>query len=81
MADVWRQKENWGYVYGGPTEDIEAELGEVKLTLARAMALADAPRASADLAEDALGRAVALGEKLALGMRTGGSSCGGNGGN
>jgi len=67
VADVWRQKEEWGYVYGGPTEDVESELGEVKLMLARAVALGDAPMASADLAEAALGRALALGEKLALG--------------
>ncbi|MGB2753938.1 MAG: endo-1,4-beta-xylanase [Phycisphaerae bacterium] len=67
IADVWRKKDEWGYVYGGPTPGFEAELKEAKLLLARAMTALDSAVASAALAEEALAHAVALGEKLALG--------------
>jgi hypothetical protein len=66
IADVWRKRDEWGYVYGGPSEEVEKGLREVKLLLAQAQTVGDAPLAASDLAEDALSRAVALGEKLAL---------------
>jgi len=66
VADVWRKKEDWGYIYTEPIEGIEEELAAAKLLLARAVTVRDAPVVAADLAEEVLARAVALGETLAL---------------
>lgn len=66
VADVWRKRDVWGYVRGGPTEKFSLELKEAKLLVARALTIQDAPVAAADLAEDALDRATTLGEKLAF---------------
>jgi len=66
IADVWRKRDEWGYMYGGPSEAVEKGLREVKRLLAQAQTVQDSARVSGDLAEEALARAVALGEQLAL---------------
>jgi hypothetical protein len=66
VADMWRKRDDWGYVYGGPSEQVEKGLAEVKLMLARAETVHDAPVVAGDLAEEALAKAVALAERLAL---------------
>jgi hypothetical protein len=66
VAEVWRKKDDWGYSYGGPTEPTEKEFQSVRQLLAKAMTVHDTPSLAADLAEEALTRAVDLGEKIAL---------------
>ncbi len=66
LADLWRKRDDWGYVYGGPTELVEKELRAVKVLLAQAETVQDAPIVASDLAEEALARAVSLGEEMAL---------------
>ncbi|MBE3071172.1 MAG: endo-1,4-beta-xylanase [Planctomycetes bacterium] len=65
VSDVWRKKDEWGYVYGGPSPEIDKEFQDVKLLLAKAQTVEDAPLAASDLAEEALSRAIDLGEKMA----------------
>ena len=65
LGEVWRKKDDWGYIYGGPSEAIEAEIHEIKMLLARAQTIQDSALAANDLAEEALGRAVTVGERLA----------------
>ena len=72
VAEVWRKKEDWGYIYGGPTEKTEIEFREARLMLSRALAVQEAPAAAADQAEDTLAKAFTLGESLAVaGAKTG----------
>lgn len=66
VADVWRKKDDWGYALAGPTEAADKEFREVRLLLAKAQTVQDSAEVAADLAEEALQRAVALGEKMAL---------------
>lgn len=65
VADLWRKKDEWGYVYGGPSEEVEKEFREIRVLLAKAQTVQDGPRAASDLAEEALSRTVVLGEKMA----------------
>ena len=66
VADVWRKKDEWGYAFGGPGEEIEKGFREAKLLLAKAQTVQDGPLAASDLAEEALARTVLLGEEAAL---------------
>jgi hypothetical protein len=66
MSDVWRKKDDWGYAYGGPTATFEKQFREVAMLVSHAETVQDNPLAAGDLAEDALAKAVALGERLAL---------------
>ena len=66
FAAIWRKKEDWGYSYGGPTDKVEGEFQEVKLLFARVQSIQDAPMGAADMAEEMLGRAVALAEQMVL---------------
>ncbi len=66
VSDVWRKKDEWGYSYGGPTDAVEKHFREVRMLLAHAETVQDNPLAAGDLAEEALAKAVALGERLAL---------------
>ena len=66
VAEVWRKKDDWGYAYGGPTEEIEKNFREAKLLLAKAETVLDTPLAASDLAEEALAQTVALGEDAAV---------------
>jgi hypothetical protein len=65
LAGLWRKKDDWGYIYVEPLKGFEKAFQEVKGTLARAMAVQGSPAEAAALAEEALGRAVDLGERLA----------------
>ena len=66
VSDVWRKRDEWGYAYGGPSEAVGKTLREVKRLLAQAQTVQDSPVVGGDLAEEALSRAFALGEQLAL---------------
>jgi len=66
VADLWRKRDEWGYVFGGPTPEVEREFEEVRLLLAKAQVVRASARAAADLAQEVLARSVALGEKMAL---------------
>jgi hypothetical protein len=66
ISEVWRKKDDWGYAYGGPSEEIEDGLREAKLLLAHAETVMDNPLAAGDLAEEALSQAVVAGERLAM---------------
>ncbi len=65
VAELWRKKDEWGYIYGDPTRGFGEAFTEVKMLVAQAMTVEDSPPAAAGLAEDALSRAVDLGEQLA----------------
>ncbi len=65
LADVWRKRDDWGYVFGGPTPAVEEEFQEIRLLLAKAQTVRSTARAAGDLAQEALSRAVALGETMA----------------
>ena len=64
-ADIWRKRDEWGYIYGEPLKGFDKAMGEIKMLIAQAMTVRDAPAASGSLAEDALAQALALGEALA----------------
>ncbi len=66
VAATWRKKDEWGYVDGESADGFRKAFGEVKLMFARAATVQNAPAAAADLAEEALARAVRLGEQLAM---------------
>jgi len=66
VADLWRKRDDWGYVFGGPTPEIEKEFQAIRLLLAKAQTVRGTARAAVDLAEEALARGVALGEAMAL---------------
>jgi GH35 family endo-1,4-beta-xylanase len=66
VAEVWRKKDEWGYSYGGPTDLIEKTFREIKLLLAHAQTVQDNPLAAGDLAEEALAKALIIGERLAV---------------
>ncbi len=65
ISEAWRKKDDWGYIYREPGENFRSRFRDVRLLMARAVTLQDAPQAAADLAEDALAQAVELGEDLA----------------
>lgn len=65
LSELWRKKDEWGYIYGEPTRGFGEAFTEIKLLIAQAMTVKDSPAAAAGLAEDALSRAVELGEALA----------------
>jgi len=67
LAEIWRKREDWGYSYGGPTAKTEAEFQEIKRLFAEIQTLQGSSDVAAGLAEEALARAVALGEQAALG--------------
>lgn len=66
ICDIWRKKDEWGYVYGGPTPEINKKFDDLRLLLAKAQTVKDTPLAASDLAEECLARGLALGEKMAL---------------
>jgi len=64
LADVWRKRDEWGYAFGGPTDEADGEFQEVRLLLAQAQTVQDSPLAASGLAEEALARSLVLGERL-----------------
>jgi len=66
VADLWRKKDEWGYAFGGPTAEVEAEFAAIKMLLAKAQTVRASVRAACALAEEALTRAVVLGESMAM---------------
>jgi len=66
VSDLWRKKDEWGYAFGGPTAEVEQEFGAIKMLLAKAQTVRASPRAVCALADEALTRAVVLGESMAL---------------
>jgi len=66
VSDLWRKRDDWGYVFGGPTPQVEQEFHDIRLLLAKAQTVRNTPRAANDLAEEALARTVALSETMAL---------------
>jgi len=65
VAELCRKQDDWGYVFGGPTPQVEQELQEIRLLLAKAQTVRGTARAAGDLAEETLARSVALGETMA----------------
>ena len=66
IADLWRKRDEWGYIYGGPSDAVAKGLADAKLLLAQAETVQDLSLAAGDLAEEAIARSFALGEQLAL---------------
>jgi hypothetical protein len=66
IADLWRKRDEWGYIYGGPSDALVKGLADAKLLLAQAETVQDLSLAASDLAEEAISRSFALGEQLAM---------------